>query len=91
MTNDRGQSQNPKSQIPNSKVHADSKLEHDDIGTEGSEETVETDGVESGGRGRLDARLKGVRRRKRAQRRTGCEVLAFKLRLVETESDGCEE
>jgi hypothetical protein len=58
---------------------------------EGLREVVETDGTGSRGPGRLDARLKGVRRRKRAQRRAGCEVLAFKLRLVKTESDGCEE
>ena len=91
MTNDKGKRPNPKSQIPDLEVQADSELERDDIGTEGSEEIVETDKTGGKGRGRLDARLKGVRRRKRAQRRARSEVLAFKLRLVETESDGCEE
>ena len=84
MTNDKGQRPNPKSQNPNSKVQADSELERDDIGTEGSEETVETDGVESGGRGRLDARLKGVRRRKCARSGSDSDVLTRKMRLVKT-------
>jgi len=58
---------------------------------EGLREVVETDGTGSRGPGRLDARLKGVRRRKRARHGAGCEVLASKLRLVEMESDGREE
>ena len=84
MTNDKGKRPNPKPQTPNSKVQADSELERDDIGIEGSEETVETDGVESGGRGQLDARLKGVRRRKRARSGSGSDVLTHKMRLVKT-------
>ena len=80
-----------KSQIPNSKVQADSELERDDIAEERLREVVETDGPGSGGPRRLDARLKGVCRRKRARHGAGSEVLALKLRLVETESDGCEE
>jgi hypothetical protein len=98
MTNDRGQTPNPKGQtpnpkdqIPNSKPRASSDTELDDAVTGGQEEAVEIDRTEGGGHGRPAARLKGVQKRKRAQRRAGCEVLAFKLRLVETESDGCEE
>lgn len=91
MTNDKGQGPNSKSQNPKSKTQTDVELERDGVVAEGLGEAVETDKTDGQGRGRLDARLKGVRRRKRAQRRTGCEVLAFKLRLVETESDGCEE
>ena len=80
-----------KSQIPNSEAQADLELERDDMGDEGLREVVETDGTGSRGPGRLDARLKGVRRRKRARHGAGSEVLASKLRMVEAESDGCEE
>jgi hypothetical protein len=82
--NDRGQG-------PKSKTQTDAELQRDVVVAEGLGKAVETDKIGGQGRGRLDARLKGVRRRKRAQRRAGSEVLASKLRLVKTESDGCEE
>ena len=34
--------------------------------------------------GELKKRLKGVRKRKKAQPRFGCDVMAFKMRLVKT-------
>jgi hypothetical protein len=82
MTNDKGQISNSKSQIPNSKTQAGSELERDDVGIGGSETVVDTGGIESGGHGRLDARLKGVRRRKRARSGSGSDVLTRKIRLV---------
>ncbi|MBE9508332.1 MAG: hypothetical protein IMY86_09810 [Chloroflexi bacterium] len=36
--------------------------------------------------GRRGGRLKGVRKRKHAQREFECEVMALKLRLVKTQS-----
>ena len=77
MTNDKGQR-------PNFKVQADSELERDDMAEEGLREVVETDGTESRGPGRLDARLKGVRRRKRARLGSDSDVLTHKMRLVRT-------
>jgi hypothetical protein len=91
MTNDKGQRPNPKSQNPstktqnpNFKVQADSELERDDMAEEGLRKVVETDRTESRGPGRLDARLKGVRRRKRARSGSGSDVLTHKMRLVKT-------
>ena len=83
MTKDKGQIPNSKSQIPSSKTQADSELERDDMAEEGLREVVETGGQESRGPGRLDARLKGVRRRKRARSGSGSDVLTRKMRLVE--------
>ena len=91
MTKDKVKIPNPKSQIPNSKLQVSSDPELDDAVAEGLGETVETDKTGGQGRGRLDARLMRVRRRKRARHGAGSEVLALKLRLVEAESDGCEE
>jgi hypothetical protein len=73
-----------KVKIPNSKVQADSELERDGVVAEGLGEVVETDGIEGLGRGRLDARLKGVRRRKRARSGSDSDVLTRKMRLVKT-------
>ena len=84
MTNDKGQRPNPKTQNLNSKVQADSELERDDMAEEGLRKVVETDGTESRGPGRLDARLKGVRRRKRARSGSDSDVLTHKMRLVKT-------
>jgi hypothetical protein len=75
---------NDKDQTPNPKVQADSELERDGVVAEGPGEVVETDGVESGDRGRLDARLKGVWRRKRARSGSDSDVLTRKMRLVKT-------
>ena len=73
-----------KSQTPNSKLQTDAELERDDVGTGGSEQAEDTGGIERGGRGRLDARLKGVRRRKRARSGSDSDVLTRKMRLVKT-------
>jgi len=91
MTNDKGQSpgsksQNPssKTQNPNSKLQTDAELERDDMAEEGLGEVVETDGIEGIGRGQLDVRLKGVRRRKCARSGSDSDVLTRKMRLVKT-------
>ncbi len=34
-------------------------------------------------------RLRGVRKRKRAERAIGCEVMAFKMRLVRARENEC--
>jgi hypothetical protein len=73
-----------KVKIPNSEVQADSELEHDEMAAEGLGEVVETDGIEGIGRGQMDARLKGVRRRKRARSGSDSDVLTRKMRLVKT-------
>ena len=84
MTNDKGQIPNSTSQIPSLEIQADSELERDDVGVGGSEKAGDTGGIESGGHGRLDARLKGVQRRKRARSGSGSDVLTRKMRLVKT-------
>ena len=84
MTNDKGQIPNLKSQNPNSKFQTDAELERDGVAAEGLGEVVETDRTEGTGRGRLDARLKGVQRRKRARSGSGSDVLTLKMRLVKT-------
>ncbi len=84
MTNDKGQIPNSKFQISSSKTQAGSELERDDVGIGGSEKAGDTGRIESGGHGRLDARLKGVRRRKRARSGSGSDVLTLKMRLVKT-------
>ena len=71
-----------KSQTPKSKLQDDAELERHDTAAEGLGEAVETDETEGKGRGRLDARLKGVRRRKRARSGSGSDVLTRKMRLV---------
>lgn len=43
---------------------------------------------EGGGNGRLPGRLKGVRKRKRAQRNFECRVVMEKLRLVRVRAQG---
>jgi hypothetical protein len=77
MTNDKGQG-------PNSKSQTDAELERDGVVAEGLGETVETDKTDDKGRGQLDARLQGVRRRKRARSGSGSDVLMHKMRLVKT-------
>ena len=75
-------------QVSNSKSRRDSDLGHDGVSPEQQEETkVEERGVE-GQVARLGARLKGVRRRKRAQPGAECDVLARKLRMVKTKEEG---
>jgi len=84
MTNEKGQSPGSKSQNPKSKLQTDAELERDDMAEEGLGEVVETDGIEGIGRGQLDVRLKGVRRRKCARSGSDSDVLTRKMRLVKT-------
>ena len=78
----------PKDKTPNPKFQNGSELDHDRVATEQHEEMKVEERGEEGQGARLGARLKGVRRRKRARPGVECNVLERKLRMVKTKEEG---